>query len=628
MTEQHQLWGGRFSEGPDNQMRALNDSIKFDQRLYRVDIEASIAYAGTLGSAGLLSEAEVQAIQQGLQTVLAEFEAGQFEFQPSDEDIHTAVERRLIEHIGPLGGKLHTGRSRNDQVATDIRLWLRDACAVIIHQLVLVQRSLVEQAEAHSDTIMPGYTHLQPAQPITVGHWLMSFFWMLQRDRMRLSECQARLNISPLGSSALAGTPYPIDREALAKSMGFDGITQNSLDAVSDRDSIAEFLFCASLIGIHLSRLGEDVLLYSNPAFGFIKLPDAYSTGSSIMPQKRNADPMELARGKAGRLVGNLNGLLTTLKGLPSGYNKDLQEDKEPLFDSFDTLVSVLPVVAGMIQTLGFVPEKMEAALDDGLLATELADWLVLEKGIPFREAHHLVGQVVKATEERQIPLWELSLADYQTISSHFDTHLYDVLDFTSAIRKRAVPGGTGAVISQIRQAHQLLPLAAEQIVIRPLTPDDQDWVRAFTERHWGSAMMVSRGRLFNIADLPGFVALTDDEIVGLITYELADGACEITSLNSLVGGTGIGAKLINEVTRVAVENDLKRVWLITTNDNIHAIRWYQKRGFRIAAVYPNALAASRQLKPEIPLIGNDGIPLRDEIEFELPLKNTDTQIN
>ncbi|NDJ85171.1 MAG: argininosuccinate lyase [Chloroflexi bacterium] len=456
------LWGGRFAEDPDPQMRALNDSIRFDRRLYYQDITASMAYARALARAGVIQSDEADQLERGLTAVLAEFEGGLFAVAEGDEDIHTAVERRLSELVGDIAGKLHTGRSRNDQVATDLRLWLREAFATIAALVVDLQRTLIGQAEANLETIMPGYTHLQPAQPITAAHWLMSFFWMLQRDHERLAAFGHRGNLSPLGSSALAGIPYPLDRAALAADMGFDGVTRNSLDAVSDRDSVAEFLFAASLLGVHLSRLAEDVILYSNPAFGFIELPDAYSTGSSLMPQKRNADPMELARGKTGRVIGHLTGLLTTLKGLPSGYNKDLQEDKEPLFDTYDTLTTLLPVVAGMVRTMQLVPDRMRAALQPAMLATELADWLVMAKGVPFRQAHHLVGEVVRVAEEHGVSLEALSLDLYHSVSSHFDSSVYGVLDFDAAVARRTASGGTSpvAVAAQIEQARKLLPEA------------------------------------------------------------------------------------------------------------------------------------------------------------------------
>ncbi|CAG1769034.1 partial argininosuccinate lyase, partial [uncultured bacterium] len=334
------LWGGRFSEPSDDDLRALNDSLPYDKRLYREDIRGSIVYALALVKAGVITKAEAQQIEQGLEQVLAEFEADTFALKPEDEDIHTAVERRLTEIIGETGGKLHTGRSRNDQIATDMRLWVRREMVGINNRLLPLQEALVEQAAAHVEDVMPGYTHMQPAQPVTAGHWLMSYFWMLQRDRTRVDVSIIHAEELPLGSGALAGTPLDIDRMVLGfnSELQFEGYTQNSLDAVSDRDFVADSLYALSMIGIHLSRLAEDLIIFSNPLFGFVTLDDRYSTGSSLMPQKRNPDPMELMRGKTGRLIGNLTGFLTTLKGLPTGYNKDLQEDKEALFDSVDTM--------------------------------------------------------------------------------------------------------------------------------------------------------------------------------------------------------------------------------------------------------------------------------------------------
>jgi argininosuccinate lyase len=439
-------------------MRALNDSIGFDAALYAVDIAGSMAYASALSDAGLLTEAETERIQDGLEKVLDEFERGAFTFVDSDEDIHTAVERRLTEIIGAVGGKLHTGRSRNDQVATDVRLWLVDACQHAGEMIRELQSAFVSAAEPHLETVMPGYTHFQPAQPISAAHWLMSFFWMLQRDYERFADCRNRLDENPLGSSALAGTPYNIDREVLAANLGFAGVTQNSLDAVSDRDGVAEFMFAASLLSTHLSKFAEDIIIYANPGLGFVRLPDAYSTGSSIMPQKRNPDPMELARGKSGRLIGNLTGFLTTLKGLPSGYNKDLQEDKEPLFDTMTTLKNLLPVMAGMVAQIEFVPEKLRAALHEELLATELADYLV-SRGMPFREAHSIIGAVVKATQREGVTLSGLSLQAYQEISTFFEDDLFTWLDFDAAIAKRTATGGTSpaAVREQIKRAKEIL---------------------------------------------------------------------------------------------------------------------------------------------------------------------------
>jgi argininosuccinate lyase len=445
------LWGGRFSEPTDAMLRALNDSIGFDQRMYAEDIAGSIAYAKTLATAGVLRHDEARTIVDGLRQVEAEFRAGSFAFAPQDEDIHTAVERRLIELVGEVGGKLHTGRSRNDQVATDFRLWVLKAITQVDAHLQALQTALIEKAERHLETVMPGYTHLQPAQPITAAHWLMSFFWMLARDRERLEDARRRTAELPLGAGALAGTPFAIDRQQLAAELGLPSYSHNSLDAVSDRDFVVETLFALALTGTHLSRLAEDVLLYSNPALGFITLHDRYSTGSSLMPQKRNADPMELTRGKAGRLIGHLAGLLVTLKGLPSGYNKDLQEDKEALFDAVDTFDHLLPVITAIVATLQINPEQMRAALSEDMLATDLADYLV-HKGMPFRRAHHVVGQVVRYSLEQGRSLSELPLDDLRQISGLFDDDVRAVFDFDESVRRRSTAGGTApdAVREQI----------------------------------------------------------------------------------------------------------------------------------------------------------------------------------
>ena len=452
------LWGGRFSEPSDADLRALNDSIGFDRRLYQQDIRGSIAYARAIAAAGVITEPEAEVLVSGLFKVLGEFEAGTFEIKPDDEDIHTAVERRLTELVGAVGGKLHTGRSRNDQVATDFRLWVMDAIDEFLPLLVQTMAALCDQAETHTDTLMPGYTHVQPAQPITAGHWLMSFFWMLARDVDRLWDARRRMNVSPLGSGPLAGTPFKVDRVALAEALGFAAISQNSLDAVADRDFVAETLFVLAMVGIHLSRLAEDVVIYSNPLFGYITLSDRYSTGSSIMPQKRNADPMELARGKAGRLIGNLSGLLTTLKGLPSSYNKDLQEDKEALFDSLNSLELILPVITAIIRTLKLNPDKMRAALDPDMLATDLADYLVTQ-GMPFREAHHVAGRAVRLAAEQGVKLTELSLESLRSLSDLFADDALAVFDFEASVARRRAAGGTAprAVREQIAAARAWL---------------------------------------------------------------------------------------------------------------------------------------------------------------------------
>ena len=458
------LWGGRFSEPSDDDLRRLNDSIGFDIALYAEDIAGSIAYAAALAQAGVISADEAETLTAGLREVRAEFDADDFALQPGDEDIHTAVERRLIELVGDVGGKLHTGRSRNDQVATDFRLWAMAAAQRLNGDLRQLQMALVDAAEPHVETVMPGYTHMQPAQPITAAHWLMSFFWMLERDIDRLQSARSRMAVSPLGAGALAGSPLAIDRAALAESLGFARASENSLDAVSDRDFVADLLYASALCAARLSRLAEDILLYSNPAFGFITLDDRYSTGSSLMPQKRNADPMELMRGKTGRLIGNLSGFLTTLKGLPSGYNKDLQEDKEALFDSLETLARLLPVVTATIRSLQLNPAAMSSALTEDLLATDLADYLV-RKGLPFRQAHHVVGAVVRRAGDLSLDLSALPLAELQAISPLFEADVAETFDFAQSVARRKAYGGTApeAVRQQIELARSRLAAGASR---------------------------------------------------------------------------------------------------------------------------------------------------------------------
>ena len=452
------MWGGRFSKRMDEAFARLNASFGFDRRLYDADIRGSIAYAQALAQANLITAAECDALTDGLQRVKSEFEAGTFEAVPSDEDIHTAVERRLGELIGAVAAKLHTGRSRNDQVATDARLYVLDATRRVRSAIREVQGALVERAEQHLDALMPGYTHLQRAQPILFSHWLLSFFWMLQRDVERLDGCAARATVLPLGAGALAGNAFGVDREFLARELGFQSVSLNSVDAVSDRDFIAEFLFDAALIGAHLSRLAEDLILYSTVEFGFVELDEAYTTGSSLMPQKKNPDALELARGKSARLIGHLTTLLTLLKGLPSSYNKDLQEDKEPLFDAVDMLDALLPVVAGVIRTLRVNPDRMRTALDPAMLATDLADDLV-KRGVPFREAHRKVGEAVRLAEARGVTLSKLSAEDYRQIAPEFGADLTEVLDFAHSISAHDITGGTAprAVREQIAQARQIL---------------------------------------------------------------------------------------------------------------------------------------------------------------------------
>ena len=458
------LWGGRFAAQTDALVHRYNASIGFDIRLYDEDITGSVAWARGLADAGLLTAEERDILLLGLEAVRAEFAAGTFVVAPDDEDIHSAVERRLTELAGPVGGKLHTGRSRNDQVATDFRLWVMRACDRLAGAVAETQRALSDSAEAALDLPLPGYTHLQHAQPVTWGHWALSHFWPLERDRARLMAARRSAAVLPLGAAALAGSAFPIDRAALAARLGFDAITPNSLDAVSDRDFAAEFLFAAALLGVHLSRLSEQLILFSSAEFGFVRLDDAYSTGSSIMPQKKNPDTLELTRGKSGRLIGHLTGFLATLKGLPSAYDKDLQGDKEPVFDAADTLELALPVMAGLLRTMTLRPERMAAQLEAGLLATELADYLV-RRGLPFREAHHLVGSAVRRAEERGVPLTELGAAELAVISPHFGPDTAEVLTVSAALAARDLPGGAGpgALRAQLAAARRLVGQGDQQ---------------------------------------------------------------------------------------------------------------------------------------------------------------------
>ena len=452
------LWGSRFDKQTDALMERFNASIGFDWRLYDTDVRGSIAYARALERTGLITAEERARIVAGLEQVRDEFSRGTVELQPADEDIHTAVERRLHELIGPVAGKLHTGRSRNDQVATDVRLYALEAIDRITGLIRQVQQAIIARAEAHLDLIMPGYTHLRQAQPVLFSHWLMSYFWMLERDRRRLADCTRRTSILPLGAGALAGNSLGVDRQFLARELGFATVSENSMDAVSDRDFVAEFLFCAALLQVHLSRLAEDLILFSSPEFGFIVLDQAYATGSSLMPQKVNPDSLELMRGKAGRTIGDLVALLTVLKGLPSTYNKDLQEDKEPLFDVVDVLEMTLPIMAGVVDTLQVNADAMAGALNDAMLATDLADYLV-RKGIPFRQSHEVVGRLVHHAVEKGIGLRDLSLATFQIFHRAFSEDVYEVFDFGRSVQQKGSRGGTApqAVRQQIEQAHKLM---------------------------------------------------------------------------------------------------------------------------------------------------------------------------
>jgi argininosuccinate lyase len=454
------LWGGRFSENQNQLAAEFNNSLPFDWRLAAMDVRGSIAWALALARANVITALEAEQLVVGLNTIQDEIESGVLDFNTGEEDIHTLIERRLGEIVGSVAGKLHTGRSRNDQVAMDFRLWVMDASEQIDAQVKNLQAVLIKRAELDLEwnVLLPGYTHFQRAQPILLSHWWLSHFWPLQRDRERLGQLRDRTAVSPLGAGALAGTAFPIDRSALAHDLGFNSASPNSLDAVSDRDFAAEFLFVAALLGVHLSKLAEALILYSTMEFGFIELADAFSTGSSLMPQKKNPDPLELTRGKAGTLIGHLTGLLATLKALPSAYDKDLQEDKPTVFAAADTLSIMLPVMAGAIDTLTVHADRMQAALDANMLATDLADYLVL-RGVPFREAHGLAGRAVKKAIELGVSLDRLPVYEWKAISPLIEEDVASVFDFTASVNRRSVIGGTGsaAVKVQLEEAKSVM---------------------------------------------------------------------------------------------------------------------------------------------------------------------------
>ncbi|HEY5413131.1 MAG TPA: argininosuccinate lyase [Caulobacteraceae bacterium] len=438
------IWGGRFSDRPDELMQAINVSIGFDQRLAAQDIAGSMAHAAMLARQGLISEADAAQIQDGLVRIAREMEEGVFPFREEFEDIHMNVEARLTELIGPAAGRLHTARSRNDQVALDLRLWVRDACDRTAAQLEALQIALLAQAEAHADALMPGFTHLQPAQPVTFGHHLMAYVEMFGRDRTRFADARARMNESPLGSAALAGTAFPIDRQATAEALGFDRPMANSLDGVSDRDFALETLSAASICMVHLSRIAEEIVLWTTPQFGFVALSDAFTTGSSIMPQKRNPDAAELVRGKTGRVLGALTSLTMTMKGLPLAYGKDMQEDKEPVFDAFDALELSLRAMAGMVRDMTPDRERMAAAAGAGFsTATDLADWLVRKLDLPFREAHHIAGAAVKRAEALGLGLDELPIEEFTRLEPRVSADVYQVLTAKASAASRSSYGGT-----------------------------------------------------------------------------------------------------------------------------------------------------------------------------------------
>ncbi len=448
------LWGGRFSGKLDENAWALNTSLPVDQRMAIQDVEGSLAWADALRTSGILNDQEHLQISAGLADIKQEFLKGEFAFAPADEDIHTAVERRLTELIGAPAQKLHTGRSRNDQVATDFRMWMLANLPAIQGVIANLQSVLLAQAQASGETLMPGYTHLQRAQPILLSHWWLSHFWPLQRDRERLADLVKRVSSLPLGCGALAGTPINVDRAALASALNFASPAPNSLDAVSDRDFAAEFLFCASLAAVHLSKLAEQIVLFTSAEFAFFELSDSFSTGSSLMPQKKNPDIFELTRAKAGTLLGLLTGLMATLKGLPSTYDKDLQEDKAPVFAAADTLLLMLPVLTGALQSISARPARMRAAIDSFMLATDLADYLV-GKGIPFRETHALAGKAVRLALDNGLGLDTLSLEQYKNLHPAFENDVYLALEPLESVKRRNSLGGTApeAVQIQIQQA-------------------------------------------------------------------------------------------------------------------------------------------------------------------------------
>ena len=437
-------WGGRFAAGPSAIMQEINASIGFDQKLWRQDIRGSLAHAAMLAHIGLISVEDKAAIQSGLEGIAAEIESGQFPFSADLEDIHMNIEARLTERIGEAGKRLHTARSRNDQVATDFRLWVRDAIDGLGAQIADTMRALAERAAAYAGDVMPGFTHLQTAQPVTFGHHLLAYVEMLDRDRGRLVDCRKRLNVSPLGSAALAGTSFPIDRHMTAAALGFDGPTANSLDAVSDRDFALEFLSAAAISAMHLSRLAEEIVIWCSAPYRFIRLSNAFTTGSSIMPQKRNPDAAELVRAKTGRIAGSLVALLTVMKGLPLAYAKDMQEDKEPVFDAAEAWALSLVAIAGMVRDMTPVLERMRALAGSGFsTATDLADWLVRMLKLPFREAHHVTGRLVAMAEQKGVDLADLSLAEMRTVHDGITDNVFTVLTVDASVASRTSFGGT-----------------------------------------------------------------------------------------------------------------------------------------------------------------------------------------
>ncbi|ARS28195.1 argininosuccinate lyase [Sphingomonas sp. KC8] len=438
------MWGGRFAEGPAAIMREINASIPFDKRLWQQDIAGSKAHVSMLAANGIVTAEDGAAIARGLDRVAAEYAADGVPVDLALEDIHMATENRLAELIGPVAGRLHTARSRNDQVATDFKLWVRDAIDSVDAGLKALQIALVTRAGEHAATVMPGFTHLQVAQPVTLGHHLMAYYEMIARDRSRFADARVRLNECPLGAAALAGTGFPIDREATASALGFARPTGNSLDSVSDRDFALDYLMAATQVSLHLSRLAEEFIIWASQPYGFVSLPDAYSTGSSIMPQKRNPDAAELVRGHSGRIAGCMTSLVMTMKGLPLAYSKDMQDDKPPVFDAHDLLALSIAAMTGMVETVSFVPAKMRAAAEAGFsTATDLADWLVRVADIPFREAHHITGAAVRLAERLGVALDKVPLEKLNEIDPRIDARVFHALSVDASVASRASHGGT-----------------------------------------------------------------------------------------------------------------------------------------------------------------------------------------
>ena len=457
------MWGGRFAEGPAAIMREINASIPFDKRLWRQDIAGSRAHATMLGAQGIVAEGDVAAILGGLDAVEAEYAAHGVDEDLALEDIHMATESRLADKIGAAAGRLHTARSRNDQVATDFRLWVRDAIDAVDAGLKALQVALVTRAGEQAEAVMPGFTHLQVAQPVTMGHHLMAYYEMIARDRDRFAAARRRLNRCPLGAAALAGTGFPIDRAATAAALGFDGPTDNSLDSVSDRDFALDYLMAAAQASLHLSRLAEEIVIWASQPYAFVTLPDAYSTGSSIMPQKRNPDAAELVRGHSGRITGCLVALMVTMKGLPLAYSKDMQDDKPPLFEAHDLLALSIAAMTGMIETIGFRADRMRGAAEAGYsTATDLADWLVRVADIPFREAHHITGTIVRMAEREGVALGKLPLEAMVAVDPRIDDRIFQALSVDASVAARASHGGTAPseVRKRVAQARAALEMA------------------------------------------------------------------------------------------------------------------------------------------------------------------------